>query len=104
MCKTPVCSRCTNILSNFKKVCRNCSFLKCYVDRRGIIYFVKQGINSSKFKTYYIKPGDNRHYDYDKHLPQFSFAEAQSALNQTARERKWDFYDGASPADWSEVV
>ena len=104
MCETPVCGRCTNILKNFKKVCKDCSFLRCYVDRRGNIYFIRPGVNTKKFKTYYIKPGDSKLYEYDKHVPQYSFAEAQSALNQTARERKWAFYEGKSPSDGSVVV
>lgn len=104
MCKTMVCDRCTYILSDFNKVCRDCCFLKCYVDSRGIIYFVRSGIMHKGFKTYYTKSGDRKSREYEKHLFQRSFAEAQSALNATARERKWSVFYGASPADWSTVV
>lgn len=104
MCKTMVCDRCTYILSDFKKVCRNCCFLKCYIDSRGTIYFVRPGIVHKGFKTYYIKSGDRKPREYEKHSFQHSFAEAQSALNATARERKWLVFNGTSPADWSTVV
>lgn len=104
MCKTMVCDRCTYILGDFKKVCRDCKFLKCYVDGRGTVYFVRPGIVDKGFKTYYIKSGDRKPREYEKHSFQHSFAEAQSALNATARERKWAVYHGASPADWSMVV
>lgn len=104
MCETSVCDKCTYILSNFKRVCRNCSFLKCYTDKRGNIYFVRPGIRHEGFKTYFVRLDDKKQYEYDKHTFQFSFAEAQSALNTTARERKWAVYNGMPPSDWSVVV
>lgn len=104
MCKTMVCDKCTYILSDFKRVCKNCGFLKCYVDSRGTVYFVRPDVSRKGFKTYFVKPGDKKQRDYIKHRFQFSFAEAQTALNVTARGRKWAVYDGESPAHWSIVV
>ena len=104
MSRTNLCDSCIYILSNFKKVCKECSFLKCYIDRYGTIYFVRPGINHPGFKTYFIRPGDKKHYAYERLSFQFSFAEAQSNLNSIAKERKWKVYNGVSPAEWSAVV
>ena len=104
MHKTYVCERCTFILSNFRKVCKNCSFVKCYFDKRGTIYFIRPGIRQKGFRTYFLRQGDEKQCEYDKLSIQPSFAEAQSALNAVAREKKWSVYDGVSPSDWSVVV
>lgn len=104
MINTMVCEDCTNILSNFKRVCTKCNFTRCYVDRYGNIYFIRPGNFIKKFKVFYVDARTKKQHEYDKALFHFSFAEAQSELNRIARERKWRVYDGISPADWSVVV
>ena len=104
MINTKVCGNCTYILGNFKKVCNNCNFTRCYTDRYGNIYFIRPGVLTKKFKTFYVDSRTQKQVEYDKAMYHFSFAEAQSELNAMARERKWRVYDGISPADWSVVV
>jgi len=104
MVNTMVCGNCTYILSDFKKVCSKCNFTRCYIDRFGNIYFIRQGRFTSKFKTFYVDSRTEKQVEYDKATYHFSFAEAQSELNAIAREKKWRVYDGVSPAEWSVVV
>lgn len=104
MINTMVCENCTNILSNFKKVCNRCNFARCYTDRYGNIYFIRPGNFTKKFRVFFLDSRTKKQVEYDKAMYHFSFAEAQSELNALARERKWRVYDGISPADWSVVV
>lgn len=104
MINTMVCDNCINILSNFKKVCRNCNFIRCYCDRVGNVYFIQQGKFTKGFRIFFINSKTRKAAEWEKASYHFSFAEAQTELNAVAKARKWHVYDGISPAEWSVVI
>lgn len=104
MINTMVCEKCTNILANFKRMCKNCNFVRRYRDRWGNVYFVRQELFTKKFAIFMICSKQQKQIKYDKLAEYFSFAEAQSELNSKARQNKWRIYEDVLPTRWSEDV
>lgn len=99
MLNTMVCENCTNILSNFKRVCDKCNFIRKYLDKAGNMYFVKRGNFIKQYTVFVVFAKNKKEAEYEKARYHFSFAEAQSELNAMARDRKWRVYDNICPPE-----
>lgn len=64
-----------------------CRFVKVYRDSRGWEYFVRGGIGSLEFKTFYRKPGIRREHGWGPVPWRKTFDAAQADLNEQANKR-----------------
>lgn len=92
--KNPMSRKCPP--GPFKNEVTLCRFVKAYVDDRGWKYKVMSGIGDEQFKTRFQKPDQEGDLGW-KGVRSFkwrqTFDEAQSDLNEHAREKGWDEID-----------
>lgn len=83
----PPCDDCTSVLTNFEiDRCPKCTFIKSYEDFSHNKYFVcknTDGLFGARKQSITGKT-----YDVAEIQPQYSFAEAQSVLNEYAARKK----------------
>lgn len=84
------CCMCPAISTNFKTdVCDNCDFVNRFEDARGWQFFVRSGMGSDSFNTFYVKAGTKKQRSCSMTQFRDSFAQAQEDLNKLAEERGW---------------
>jgi len=66
-----------------------CRFVKVFFDIRGWVYFVRAGIGSEEYKTFYRKPGKQSEHGCSIFSWRKSFDAAQADLNREAKKRGW---------------
>ena len=73
-----------------------CRFVKTYIDQRGWLYRVMQGLGLSNYKARYQKPGKSRWKCMANLEWRNMFDEAQSDLNAMAKKKGWDEHPGVA--------
>ena len=72
------------------KIVETCNFVNKFKDERGWLFFVREGLGESNYKTFFKKPGQNSCGHGYRNLPwRKSFREAQEDLNKLAQKKKW---------------
>ena len=74
--------------------CKECGARKkntamTYSDNRGWVFFVRGGIGSEEFKTFYRKPGLKKEKGWSGTPWRPTFQEAQTGLDNEAARRGW---------------
>lgn len=84
------CCICPARYEDFKNgICKNCDFVKKYIDKRGWIFFVRDGLGDSNYKTFFKKPDRMGSHGYTGSKWHKTFTEAQKELNEIALKKKW---------------